>query len=268
MRQVPERGIEAYYNLGLERGRLDVGPGQLEFIRTEQLLTRFLPKPPVAILDVGGGAGRYAVPLASRGYDVHLIDPIQLHVDQARQTKAPRVTASVGDARQLDVPDESVDAVIMLGPLYHLTERADRVKALSEARRVCRDGGVILAAAISRWASTLDGMLYGDLADPTFAVIAANDRRDGQHRNPTDNPNWFTTAYFHAPAELAHECSDAGLTHEATLAIEGPGWLLSDVTARLAEARGRKVLLDAIEALEAEPSAIGVSAHLMIVARR
>ena len=268
MRQVPEQGIEAYYNLGLERGRLDVGPGQLEFVRTEHLLARFLPKPPASILDVGGGAGRYAFPLASRGYDVHLIDPIQLHVDQVRQSGAARVTAIVGDARKLDVPDESTDAVLMLGPLYHLTERADRVNALAEARRVSRPGGVILAAVISRWASTLDGMLYGDLADPTFADIAANDRRDGQHRNPSTNPNWFTTAYFHDPAEVAGECSDAGLTHEATLAIEGPGWLLSDVTARLAEERGRKVLLDAIDALEAEPSVVGVSAHLMIVARR
>ncbi|MGH7717598.1 MAG: class I SAM-dependent methyltransferase, partial [Gemmatimonadaceae bacterium] len=162
----------------------------------------------------------------------------------------------------------SVDAVLLLGPLYHLTERDDRVRALSEAARVVRPGGTVFAAAISRFASTLDGLRARYLEDPAFAVAAAEDRESGQHRNPTGDPAYFTTAYFHRPEELAHELDAAGLTHEATLAVEGVAWLLPDLDARLSTDSQRAVLLDALAALEAESALLGASAHLLIVGRR
>ena len=197
---------------------------------------------------------------------MHLVDPVPLHVEQARA--AGLASAEVGDARALALPDESVDAVLLLGPLYHLPERVDRVQALREARRVCRSGSVVVVAAISRFASTLDGMREGYLEDPAFAVVAATDRRDGRHRNPTGDPAYFTTAYFHLPEELADECAAAGLAHEATLAVEGPAWLLPDLDVRLADERRRAVLLDALAGIEDEPSLLGASAHLLAVARR
>jgi ubiquinone/menaquinone biosynthesis C-methylase UbiE len=265
--------IAAYYAQGLERDRLASGPGALEFARTRALLEQYLPPVPAVIADVGGGPGRYAVWLAERGYRVDLVDPVALHVAQARMAASSRpgaalASAEVGDARALRLPDANADAVLLLGPLYHLAERAERLQALAEARRVCRQGGVIIAAAISRFASTLDGLRGGYLADPTFAAIAAGDRRDGRHRNPTGDPAYFTTAYFHRPEELAAECAAAGLVHEATLAVEGPGWFLPDLDARLADERRRAVLLAALAALEAEPTLLGVSAHLLAVARR
>jgi ubiquinone/menaquinone biosynthesis C-methylase UbiE len=266
-------GLVAYYALGLERDRLASGPGALELARTQALLERFLPAPPAVVADVGGGPGRYAVWLAERGYHVHLVDPVALHVEQARAAAAGRpaaafIDAEIGDARALTLPDASADAVLLLGPLYHLPERVERLQALAEARRVCRPGGVIIAAAISRFASTLDGLRGGYLEDPTFAAVTAADRRDGQHRNPTRNPAYFTTAYFHRPEELAAECLAAGLAHETTLAVEGPGWLLPDLDTRLADEQRRAVLLAALGTLEAEPTLLGVSAHLLAVARR
>lgn len=264
--------IAAYYALGLERERLAHGVGALERVRTQALLERYLPLPPADVADVGGGPGGYAVWLAERGYRVHLVDPVRLHVEQALATAGDRLatllSAEVGDARALKLPDASADAILLLGPLYHLPDRADRLQALAEARRVCRSGGVVIAAAISRFASTLDGLRAGYLADPAFASIAADDRRVGEHRNPTGDPAYFTTAYFHRPEELARECADAGLTHETTLAVEGVGWLLQDLDARLADERGRGVLLAALASLEDERTMLGVSAHLLAVARR
>ena len=267
-----DRDVAAFYARGLERDRLTAGPGALEFARTQVLLQRYLPHSPADVADVGGGPGRYAYWLSERGYRVHLIDPLALHVEQARATsegREPRLAgAEVGDARALHLPDASIDAVLLLGPLYHLPERNERLRAWREARRVCRPGGLIAAAAISRFASTLDGLRAGYLEDPVFAHIAAGDRRDGRHLNPTRHPAYFTTAYFHRPEELAGECTEAGLSHEATLAVEGPAWLLSDLDARLVDERRRAVLLDALERLEAEPAMLGVSAHLLAVARR
>src|SRR5262249_50314644 len=138
-RVAPE--IAAHYAEGHEATRLFYGRGQLERTRTQELLRRHLPAPPAAILDVGGGAGVYAFWLAAEGYEAHLIDLVPLHVEQARRASempgaAPLASVRLGDARQLEQPDGSADAVLLLGPLYHLTERTDRVLALTEAKRV------------------------------------------------------------------------------------------------------------------------------------
>jgi len=263
--------IGAHYAGGSERERL--GPWNLERVRTWELLGRHLPVPPAVVLDVGGAAGVYALPLAARGYRVHLVDPVGLHVEQAlaasgRQPAAPLASATVGDARRLDRPDAGADAVLLLGPLYHLTERADRLRALAEARRVLRPGGILAAAAISRFASTLDGLVRGHLDDPAFEAIAARDLRDGQHRNPTGRPEWFTTAYFHLPEELGREVAEAGLRLEAVLAVEGPAWMLPDIQQRLADPTRRDQVLAAVRRVEAEPSLLGASSHLLAVAHR
>ena len=142
---VIDPAIESHYSIGYERSRLfPGGRPSLEFVRSMELLERLLPAPTAQLLDVGGGPGAYAAPLARRGYRVHLVDPLPLHVQQARQAAgsdpAAAFTAAVGDARQLAEPGESQDAVLLFGPLYYLTDAADRGQALSEARRVLRPG--------------------------------------------------------------------------------------------------------------------------------
>ena len=243
--------ILAHYEEGVERERLlRGGAGRLEYLRTRELLARYLPPPPVTVLDVGGGAGVYALPLAREGYSVHLIDPVPLHVNQARevsalQRDAPLASAEVGDARRLAWDDNSVEAVLLLGPLYHLTSRHDRLQALREAYRVVRPGGVV-AAAISRFASTYDGLLRGYLVYPMFKDIVERDVREGQHRNPSGRPEWFTTAYFHLPQELRDEVIEAGFSVEALVGIEGPGWVLPDLNSWVEDPSRRSTLLDAV----------------------
>ncbi len=227
----------------------------------------------MTVLDVGGGAGVYALPLAREGYSVFLIDPVPLHLDQAReasasQRDAPLASAEVGDARRLMCDDDSVEAVLLLGPLYHLTSRNDRLQALREAYRVVRPEGVVAAAAISRFASTYDGLIRGFLEDPTFEEIVERDVREGQHRNPTGRPEWFTTAYFHLPEELRDEATEAGFKVEALLGIEGPAWVLPELDSWLEDPLRRSKLLGAIRRVEAEPSLLGASAHILVVARR
>jgi len=266
--------ILAHYEEEIEEERLLAGgAGRLEYLRTRELLARHLPPAAATILDVGGAAGAYALPLAEEGYSVYLVDPVTLHVEQATaasvaQPRAPLAGVELGDARSLSQEDESVDAVLLLGPLYHLTLRDDRIQTLREAWRVVRPGGVVVAAAISRFASTIDGLLRGFLLDPEFEAIVESDVREGQHRNPTERPEWFTTAYFHLPEELRGEVKEAGFAVEALVGIEGPAWAVPDLDACLEDSRQRAKLLAAIRRVEAEPSLIGASTHLLVVGRR
>ena len=262
-----------YYDAGVEAGRLFAGTSRLELARTQEIISRYLPEPPAVILDVGGGPGVYACWLARRGYAVHLVDAVPLHVEQARaasaaQPRHPVASLTVGDARRLERDDASVDAVLLFGPLYHLTGRDERLAALREARRVLRPGGRIFAAAISRWTSALDGMFHGLIDDPAFGPILARDLAEGQHRNPTDNPVYFTTAYFHRPEELAGELADAGFAVDAVLPVEGPAWLLPDFGARWEDPARRATLLELVRALEGEPALLGMSGHLLAVGRK
>src|SRR6185295_6561720 len=161
---------------------------------------------------------------------VHLVDPVARHVRQAEAANHPRRLASarVGDARALDRADASVDVVLLLGPLYHLPERTDRLAALREARRVLRPGGRLFAAAISRFASLIDGIRTGKLLDdPAFAAIVERDLEDGRHINETGTLSFFTTSYFHRPEDLAAEVTEAGFEEAVVHALEGPGAFLA-----------------------------------------
>jgi ubiquinone/menaquinone biosynthesis C-methylase UbiE len=265
--------IVRHYSGVDEASRLRAGWFQLEHARTQELILRHLPPAPATVIDGGGGAGIYACWLAARGYQVHLIDPVAKHVEQARaaserQPEHPLSSAEVGDARHLLHGDGSVDAVLLLGPLYHLIERADRLACLRETYRVLRPGGRIWGAAISRFASLLDSLSHGFFDDPAFASILERDLAEGQHRNLTDNPIYFTDAVFHRPDELVREFLDAGFQDVEAIAIEGPGWLARDFDRLWNDPEQRERLLAAIREVEREPSILGATSHLMAIARK
>jgi ubiquinone/menaquinone biosynthesis C-methylase UbiE len=222
------------------------------------------------VIDVGGAAGPYSAWLTERGYDVHLIDATPRLVDKARERNAtlkqPIASISLGDARSLPEPDESAAAVMIMGPLYHLPSSTDRLTALGEARRVLMRSGTVFAAAISRYASALDG-LARKVLDPAFLRIRDQDLIDGQHRNPTDTLNYFTTAYFHRPEDLRAELEQAGFSGVEVMGVEGVAWMFADFESRWADEALRHDILNIARALEAEPSMVGASAHLLAIGR-
>ena len=257
--------ILAYYERGGEDVRLRSGTGLLEFWRTQDVLRRVLPAAPARVLDVGGGSGVHAEWLAGDSYRVELVDPVPLHVEHA--SELPGVTARQGDARALDAPDGSVDAVLLLGPLYHLPEREERLAALREARRVVRPGGAVVVATINRFAGLHDTIRQGVFFEgPERRALIEAAANDGVNR--ISERQMFTTAYFHQPECVVEELTEAGLDVGGQYGVEGAAWLMPDCAENLADPERRGPLLDAMRRTESVPSLLGVSGHLLTVAER
>ena len=261
-----EPEIGDHYASVPEDDRITAGLGRMELLRTQEVLRRYLPSPPAAVVDIGGGAGVHARWLSEAGYRVHLIDPVPRHVEAARAVlEASGGTAALGDARSLELESGSFDVGLLLGPLYHLTERADRLRAMGEAARIVKSGGLIAVAAISRFASLFDGLARGFLFDHEFREIVERDLRDGQHRNPNNRPHWFTTAYFHRPEDLRSEADEAGLEVQELVGLEGLGGWLPQLEDRWETEDGRQIILDAARAIESEPALLALSPHLLLI---
>jgi ubiquinone/menaquinone biosynthesis C-methylase UbiE len=235
--------------------------GRMEYLRTRELLGRRLPPAAARILDVGGGTGVHAEWLAAEGHRVCLVDPVPGHVRAA--ATLPRVSAVRADARRLPIADRSMDVVLLLGPLYHLIDRTDRLAALREAARVLHPDGLLAAGGISRYtsllASTAAGRLTGELL-PRMASLLATGRYDG-HAG-------FMPAHFHTADELSREVEAAGLRDATAFGVEGPAWpALDEVGLSELEARAPAALAGA-RLVEQDPLIINASAHLLVLARR
>lgn len=149
--------LEEYYNKFNEEKRLNSRHGQVEFITSMKYIHKYLEllkqnrkdeKGPLKILDVGAATGRYSIPLAEEGYQVTAVEPVKHNLGRLKQ-KSDKVQAYQGNALKLSrFEDETFDLTLLFGPLYHLHSKEDKLKALSEARRVTKTGGYILVAYI------------------------------------------------------------------------------------------------------------------------
>jgi SAM-dependent methyltransferase len=259
--------MRAYYAQGRERDRLDDPKGVVEFERTKEILQRQLPAAPAVIADIGGGPGRYALWLAELGYTVEHRDLMRLHVEQLQKSSGAMVHTEVGDARDLNLPDSSVDAVVLLGPLYHLQERAHRVQALREACRIVHPGGPVFAAVISRWAPRLDGVVAERLYESYPDLLALLPDVELTGTLPPIVPDGFS-GYTHRPGELVEEIAEAELVLEDLVGVEGMPLAAGDMQARLVDPAAWHVVLDTARAIERVPELLGLSPHLIATARR
>lgn len=184
--------LELYYNKFNEEKRLDSRHGQVEFITSMKYIHKYLnqmeqekPRRQIKILDVGAATGRYSVPLAEEGYDVTAVELVKHNLARLKAKGSP-VKAYQGNAMKLKrFEDNSFDLVLVFGPMYHLHEKEEKLKALSEAKRVVRPGGVILVAYIMNEYSVItyafkerhikEGITNGMLDEAYHCTKKAND---------------------------------------------------------------------------------------------
>ena len=233
-------------------------------------LAQALPPPPARVLDCGGGPGRYAIELAQQGYAVTLFDLSPGNLALARtQAAAAGVTLAAieqGDATDLGrFAADSFDAVLLMGPLYHLLAEAERRQALAEAVRVLAPGGPLLAAFLARYAAHIDAA--AKYHEEPIQAPGLYETIEATGLLPPSEGQGFV-AYFARPDEAVQLCWDAGLEVQTLLNVEG---LISGV-----EHFGFNAMPAAAwdwwEALNwrlaAEPSLLGAAAHYLAVTHK
>ncbi|QWU17488.1 class I SAM-dependent methyltransferase [Paenibacillus sophorae] len=272
------RQILDYYNAGPEIKRLQSGIGAIEWERSKQIISRYLSDRPMVIYDIGGGAGAYSRWLAELGHEVHLFDlsPAAVEYAIALQSSggiAPVHRIETADGRRIARSGGSADLILLMGPLYHLTERDERLDALEEAFRLLKPGGTLLAAAISRFGSTLWGLsVYGQkndiLEEQHFMSMIERELADGQHIRPEEYPNFIARAFFHLPNELKEEIEESGFYHLSTAAVEGPVWIVPALAEKWGNPESRAALLRISSIVEEQKSLLGMSPHLLAAAKK
>lgn len=265
----PVGDIADYYDRAEETEGARLDRHQLEHDMTWRYLKRWLPASGT-ILEVGCATGAYTVDLARLGYRVTAVDLSQVLLEACRRRIidggfAERVQFVLADARRLDGLDQSgFDAVLIMGPLYHLVYEADRRKALGEAWKHLREGGVLFSTFISRYG------IMGDLIRNVPGWI--HDQADlrgvlDRGRDPEDHPTGGFRGYFARPQEIIPLHENLGFQTIALAGVE-PGISADDESYNCLEGEERRLWLDALEEISTEPSAIGASRHLLYIGRK
>ena len=270
-KQLISRDIELFYNKVSEETRLDKGMGVFEFERIKSLIEKYVPSASAKIIDVGGGTGKYSEWLAKKGHEVYLIEPVLKHIQIAKDRASKlknKYFVSLGEARNLDFPDNFADLIILHGPLYHLQKKEDREKAIREAKRVVKRDGIILGFSINYTASTLVGLLQGLIHKDTFFKMCKEELTTGIHNPPNDFPWLLAEAYYHKPNELKDEFVKQNLTYINTYAVEGMAWLDKDYFLNLLDMKKRKTLMELIQITENDSYLLPFSPHMMIAVKK
>ena len=278
-----DNAVLAGYNAGIERDRLRTGIGLIEFERTKEILLEKLPKPPAVIYDIGGAYGEYAWWLASLGYEVHLFDLSETNIAMSAElaTEYPGVTlasATVCDARSIPRTDRSADAVLLMGPLYSITEYEERILAIKESCRLLKDDGLLFSAALTPYSVLVprlacyhvDGRISGrELDDPAVLSIIERALEDGCYINPEKKiASGLGSTHLHTAKALREELSMGGFDTATVHGVMGGAWLAPNLDELLANDETKAVLMKTVRMLDTHEEIIGLSGHLLAVSRK
>ncbi|MBE5793241.1 MAG: class I SAM-dependent methyltransferase [Clostridiales bacterium] len=278
-----DNAVLAGYNAGIEKDRLRSGIGLIEFERTKEILLEKLPDPPAVIYDIGGAYGEYAWWLASLGYEVHLFDLSETNIRMSAEMAAeyPGVEladAMVCDARAIPRPGESADAVLLMGPLYSITEYDERILAIRESRRLLKRNGILFSAALTPYSVLVSrlAVYHGEsikkrreLDDPAILSIIERALTDGCYINPEKRiATGLGSSHLHTAKALREELARGGFDTVSVHGVMGGAWLAPHLDELLAHEDTKAVLMKTVRMLDTHEEIIGLSGHMLAVSRR
>lgn len=278
-----DEAVLAGYNAGIERDRLRYGIGLIEFERTKEILLERLPKAPAVIYDIGGAYGEYSWWLASLGYEVHLFDLAETNIKMSTELahEYPGVSlksALVCDARSIPRPDKSADAILLMGPLYSITEFEERIYAIKECRRLLKDDGILFSAALTPYSVLVsrlakyhddDSANHNELDDPKVMAMIDRALEDGCYINPERRiAHGIGSSHLHTAKALRTELSFGGFYTNTVHGIMGGAWMAPNLDELLADEATKEVLMHSIRMLDTHEEIIGLSGHLLAVSRK
>lgn len=260
--------IEDYYSDYSEHDRIS-HENSIERIRTQNILSRYIPKNSKSVIDIGGGTGIHSFYLADKGYEVSLIDYVPYHIEIVNKENSKRKKKlkeiSLGDARDLKYKDSSFDVALLFGPLYHLCQKEERIQAIQETLRVLKDDGIAFIAIISKFASLFDGYKYNFIIDPDFRIILDNDIKNGNHINQKEKPQYFMNTFFHSMDDILIEVKEAGYQVKKLIAVEGFSNTIIDAEENMKDESYKNYLLKKIQETEEDITLLGISSHIIAV---
>lgn len=267
--------VTRFYNQDpeLEWKRLVATPYRtIEYEVVLHFLSRYLP-PEGRIVDIGGGPGRYTVALARRGYRMTLVDAAARNIEWAKQKCASAGVIDridgffVQDARHLALFDDaSFDAVLCMGPLYHLQRNEDRQRCLAECHRIQKANSPIFLTALPRMSYIRDALRAGTFLDSVRDHAAAIEEIQWQgYSMHAQLPN----IYFCDPAEIPAQLRRAGYDCLEIASTHGFVSFFDDqVNLAAADAQVWNRLLQWIIDSCTDPAALSAADHLFAVGRK
>ena len=206
-----------------------------------------------------------------KNHTVHLIEPVPKHIQlakkRAKKLKKP-FSVTIGEAKKLPFENDFADLIILHGPLYHLQNKADRIKAIIEAKRVVKKGCVILGFAINATASTLVGLMNGMIHADSFFDMCKQELTTGINNAPKDFPFLLADAFYHKPKELKKEFLEQNLTLINLFAVEGMIWLDHEYFANMMDQRKSKTLKKLQEITQNYEYLLAFSPQMMIAVKK
>jgi S-adenosylmethionine-dependent methyltransferase len=265
--------IEAFYdrNAQNEWDRLD--RHRMELAITLKTFNEYMPPPPLDVLDIGGGPGRYSIALAQRGYRVTLLDLSRRCLEFAKE-RALKSQVTLSDYRHgtaLDLSaftDDSFGAVLLMGPLYHLLDEGRRRRAIREARRVLKLNGLVFATIITRYAPVRwAAKNEPELLEQERKLLETGIWRPSLDGTPSQARVGFTDSYFANPVEIRQLMESEKFETLDLVACEG---IISLIEEKVNELEGPAfdAWVDLNYKLSKDSGIHGGAEHLLYVGRK
>jgi 2-polyprenyl-3-methyl-5-hydroxy-6-metoxy-1,4-benzoquinol methylase len=262
MNHYKEKVIEAYSGGNEVNRALNVGQYGLEFHYTKKILDSCISSE-MDIVEIGCGGGYYGIHYACRcrsylGIDLSPVN-IEVFKRQIAELRLDNVRAQIGDATDLaDIPDDSFDVVLCLGPLYHLNQE-DRQKCILECKRICKTGGLIAMAFINKTGAIAKfgiGVGWDKVFTPRIDEYVLHAGKDDAR------PDVF---FYTMPEEMEKSVNSAGLK---IITSAGLDFLIFEKEIEGMSDEQRKVLFHFMDILNASPSCTGLANHAMLICRK